>query len=488
MSKISQFIPVAALLSFGLISPVYGQQVFAPIVNQQGFSVNCLSVGAGGACTKYSQLISNATGRTFIPVGYNDNFGYYTQTAPDGLPAAYHYLTDGYPAGISPMQYSGANTVRLWTGQWAGNPTQAVGTAFPAVGYDSQTAGYAQLIKVSLQDGLVPILAIAQTNSSEYWPSDPSDLTFPVIRSSTGAWSVPRATLNVVNGNKSGTIGLSQSVSQWITPQMLALLKANPNVIVNISNEWGQPMSTVNPLDTKYNTPIEQYWANCYKYAINVLRAAGMTNALMVDATGGGSYADGIIQDGVSIENSDPLHKVIFSAHAYSIYSDSKDCGISGFTNCSTVTPNPYQYDLATELNALANAGVPVDIGEFSNGYFNGNNYNYKNLVTLADQYGIGWQYWLYGNPGDPFYEQPYLNGVMYTLDANPNYRIQPNALISSVSTPSVPMFAGASTAYPSGDSVSSTNVPFEFSPIQGFILGLPCFLGLRYLKKKNKR
>jgi hypothetical protein len=33
---------------------------------------------------------------------------------------------------------------------------------------------------------------------------------------------------------------------------------------------------------------------------------------------------------------------------------------------------------------------------------------------------------------------------------------------------------------------VASTPVPFEFSPEQGFILGIPLFLGLRKLKKKR--
>ena len=32
----------------------------------------------------------------------------------------------------------------------------------------------------------------------------------------------------------------------------------------------------------------------------------------------------------------------------------------------------------------------------------------------------------------------------------------------------------------------ASTPVPFEFSPEQGFILGIPLFLGLRKLKSKN--
>jgi hypothetical protein len=30
----------------------------------------------------------------------------------------------------------------------------------------------------------------------------------------------------------------------------------------------------------------------------------------------------------------------------------------------------------------------------------------------------------------------------------------------------------------------ASTNVPFEFSPEQGFMLGIPLFLGLRKLKQ----
>ncbi len=31
-----------------------------------------------------------------------------------------------------------------------------------------------------------------------------------------------------------------------------------------------------------------------------------------------------------------------------------------------------------------------------------------------------------------------------------------------------------------------AANVPFEFSPEQGFMLGIPLFIGLRYLKKKR--
>ncbi len=50
-------------------------------------------------------------------------------------------------------------------------------------------------------------------------------------------------------------------------------------------------------------------------------------------------------------------------------------------------------------------------------------------------------------------------------------------------------------TTYPNNDPyitsstltpVASTPVPFEFSPEQGFILGIPLFLGLRKLKKKR--
>jgi len=42
---------------------------------------------------------------------------------------------------------------------------------------------------------------------------------------------------------------------------------------------------------------------------------------------------------------------------------------------------------------------------------------------------------------------------------------------------------------YPSHTvTVYSTPVPFELSPEQGFILGVPLFLGLRYLKKKRAK
>ena len=455
MLKLSQFASIVSLLSLGLIAPAHAQQVFPAITNQQGFSVNCLN-SSNGTCTQYSQLISKATGHTFIPVGYNLNFGYYDRFTPqlDDI-ISHYYLNHELPN-------TGANTVRIWSGQWDNNPTQFIGNTAPIPGANSQTAGYAKLIKESLAAGLIPIVAPAETTNSLYDPFDPTGAGFAPITSSTGTWSVPSAPLPVLNYPSNGLIGLAKSVSTWIQPANVALFNANPDAIVNITNEWGQAPSTVNPYDPIYNDPVEQYWKQSYEYAINAMRQAGITSTLMIDA----NLATGIIQDGVEIENADPLHNVVFSAHAYSTYNDNADCNNTGLTGCSSSPANAYQYDLQNVISALAQAGVPVDFGEYSNNQFQPD-YNYQNLVTLANQNGIGYQYWLYGNaPGD----QAYLNSVMQSLALNPNYQVQPNEL----SAPPV--------------SQPRTKVPFEFSPIQGLVLGLPSFLGLRYLKKKNKK
>jgi hypothetical protein len=411
MLKLSQFASIVSLLSLGLIAPAHAQQVFPAITNQQGFSVNCLN-SSNGTCTQYSQLISNATGHTFIPVGYNLNFGYYDQQ-PDaqGLPVSYKYLTFDLPT-------TGANAVRLWSGQWAGNPTQAVGNVFPVAGDNSQTAGYAELIKQSLAGGLIPIVAPAETTNSLYDPFDPTGASYAPITTSTGTWSVPSAPSPALNYPSNGTTGLASSISTWIQPTNVALLNVNPDAIVNITNEWGQAFSTVNPYDPVYNNPVEQYWKQSYEYAINAMRQAGINSTLMIDA----NFATGIIQDGVAIENADPLHNVVFSAHAYSTYNDNADCNNTGLTGCNSSAANAYQYDLQSEIDALAQAGVPVDFGEFA-GSNSQTQYNYQNLVTLANQNGLGWQNWLYGTSG---VEQSYLNPIMQSLALNPNYQVQP--------------------------------------------------------------
>ena len=59
------------------------------------------------------------------------------------------------------------------------------------------------------------------------------------------------------------------------------------------------------------------------------------------------------------------------------------------------------------------------------------------------------------------------------------------SGIIYAYSTAGVQTKFASGLNHPAGITFS-TPVPFEFSPEQGFILGVPLFLGLRYLKKKK--
>ncbi len=59
------------------------------------------------------------------------------------------------------------------------------------------------------------------------------------------------------------------------------------------------------------------------------------------------------------------------------------------------------------------------------------------------------------------------------------------SGIIYAYSTAGVQTTFASGLNHPAGITFS-TPVPFEFSPEQGFILGVPLFMGMRYLKKKK--
>ncbi len=59
------------------------------------------------------------------------------------------------------------------------------------------------------------------------------------------------------------------------------------------------------------------------------------------------------------------------------------------------------------------------------------------------------------------------------------------SSIIYAYSTAGVQTTFASGLNHPAGITFS-TPVPFEFSPEQGFILGVPLFMGMRYLKKKK--
>ena len=153
--------------------------------------------------------------------------------------------------------------------------------------------------------------------------------------------------------------------------EMKNLLNEHLNyVIVNIANEW---LGTWNK---------GSLWGDTYVTAVKSLRAVGIKNALMVDASGWGQETDPIIKDAKRVLEADPDSNVIFSYHVYAALGKDDNSLTSGF-------------------DGLKKTGVCWIVGEF--GWFHsGADVAYKTLMKYCQTNGIGWIAWSWaGNGGD---------------------------------------------------------------------------------------
>ena len=434
-------------------------QIFPAITDQKGFTV------------QGNKLISNASGNQFVPVGYNSPMGYYLNPSYTNGQLTNLYplttgLTDLDPRNV-PLGQTGANTVRLWTlAQFPGGQG-----ATP-----NQIIGLPTLVQLSLQQGLVPMLTEGLTTGKNSF--DPSNSgNYPVINNFSPPpfptclpiWDNSCQPLSVaINGytpDNPTDWGLWQAIQSWTSPANVALFQANRDLILNPANEWGlltNAFSNNNP-----NPAIAKYWSDSYIYAINYLRSKGIDNTIVVDAPSYGSYYPAIIEFGKTIENADPMHNTVFSVHAY-----------NGFNDCTEPNCAPgWQVNLQDTINQLAALDVPVIFGEFSvpNQYITPpveTTYNYQTLVKSANAKNMGWQFWMWDTPNDNPY--PDYAPAMYDLSGNSIYGLQ------TLATNQIYQLD------PQGRGPQA--VPFEFSPEQGLFLGLPAFLGLRYLKRKRNK
>ena len=153
--------------------------------------------------------------------------------------------------------------------------------------------------------------------------------------------------------------------------EMKNLLNEHLNyVIVNIANEW---LGTWNK---------GSLWGDTYVTAVKSLRAVGIKNALMVDASGWGQETGPIIKDAKRVLEADPDSNVIFSYHVYAALGKDDNSLTSGF-------------------DGLKKTGVCWIVGEF--GWFHsGADVAYKTLMKYCQTNGIGWIAWSWaGNGGD---------------------------------------------------------------------------------------
>ena len=200
----------------------------------------------------------------------------------------------------------------------------------------------------------------------------------------------------------------------WKSSQMLSIINTHQgNLIINLANEFGNARWTGN-----VTTAMTTFKTN-YKNAITQLRNAGITVPIMIDAPDCGQSSSELLSVAQEIYNHDPLHKIIFSAHAY----------WGGYASSTT--------NMETKLNEMSNSGLCWFLGEIANnqndnacGDLDLSSY-YPALLTKLCQKQIGWAAWAYDQDCSSSREMT-TNGFFSNLTTygndivnNPNYGLK---------------------------------------------------------------
>ena len=147
----------------------------------------------------------------------------------------------------------------------------------------------------------------------------------------------------------------------------------------------------------------------------------------------------------------------------------------NGQTSSGTFTTNGTSYQTGTTYTITGITGTSnINATGKTIAAINGGSLGASNLLQwdgtnsspiITNSSGIAW------DNTDGFFVVIYYNGSGFSAvdSSSTSYSGADPGITSSTLTP-----------------VASTPVPFEFSPEQGFILGIPLFLGLRKLKKKR--
>jgi hypothetical protein len=146
-------------------------------------------------------------------------------------------------------------------------------------------------------------------------------------------------------------------------------IKARPNVIINIANEWG---------GTGANAISDTTWRDGYVKAVETMRSWGWKNTLVVDGNEWGQSPRAIKEYGQEILGKDPSKNVWFSVHPYAAWTDTKQAG---------------KNDLETEFAAIKGKGLKLFVGEFNSRHAKGG-YKDRSVINAAEKHAIGWTAW----------------------------------------------------------------------------------------------
>lgn len=182
-----------------------------------------------------------------------------------------------------------------------------------------------------------------------------------------------------------GVNGLIQLTDWWSGAEVLTLLeKYKHSVIVNFANEALHVMWAVNP------SGAAAAFESTYASIVSSLRTInGFDYPIMIDASDCGQHAGLFVQNNLAqnLIDADPIHNLIFSAHAYWF-------GYAG--NDST--------QMAVKVNAVVDAGIPFLLGEVANWQDDVQlcqyELNYQPLLEHCESKNVGWLAWSWDHDG----------------------------------------------------------------------------------------
>ena len=168
---------------------------------------------------------------------------------------------------------------------------------------------------------------------------------------------------------QSGSTPISDAVNYWISADILPVIQGEEDyVIINIANEpYGNNASQSQYVDGTIG-------------AIQQLRNAGLTHTLMIDAANWGQDWQFFMRDNApQIFAADSLSNTLFDVHMYEVFK-------------TAATQQAY-------VQAFQTHNLPLVIGEFGPVH-NGQNIDIDSLLSLANQFGIGYMGWSWSGNG----------------------------------------------------------------------------------------
>lgn len=233
-------------------------------------------------------------------------------------------------------------------------------------------------------------------NHSHTWYKDQLKTTIPalakagcntvrIVLSNGGQWQKDSASsvkeiISLCEANKMITIlevhdatGKDDEASLLAAANYFAEIKdvlfgKESTVIINIANEWTGTWNSA-------------AWASGYKKAIPIIRDAGLTHTIMVDAGGWGQYGQSIKEQGKAVFDSDTLKNTMFAIHMY---------GTAGGTADK----------IKSNIDGVINQGLALCIGEFGWDHSDGD-VDEATIMSYCKEKNVGWLAWSWkGNGG----------------------------------------------------------------------------------------